>query len=185
MTYAFMAIGSTVYNFEISLTDTSRNVYEAVSLKAAMHSSETIEFLLCRVLAFCLEATDGLEFSKGLDDPAMPAIWARDLTGKLTHWIEVGTPSAEKLHKASKHVGRVVVYTHRNPNIILQQLAGQKIFRAEEIAVYSFRPDFLGEVSALIERRNTWELARGEGILYLDIQGKSFTSTIESHMLDS
>ena len=178
-----MAIGSTVYNFEISLSDTGRNVYEAISLKVAMHSSETIEFLLCRVLAFCLEFTVGLEFSKGLDDPEMPAIWARDLTGKLTHWIEVGTPSPEKLHKASKNVDRVVVYTHRNPNIILQQLAGQKIFRANELTIYSFKPDFLGEVSALIERRNMWELATSEGTLYLDIQGRSFTSIIESHKL--
>jgi uncharacterized protein YaeQ len=113
----------------------------------------------------------------------MPAIWARDLTGKLTHWIEVGTPSPEKLHKASKNVDRVVVYTHRNPNIILQQLAGQKIFRAEALTVYSFNPDFLGEVSALIERRNTWELAASEGTLYIDIQGRSLTSIIESHKL--
>jgi uncharacterized protein YaeQ len=126
-----MAIGSTIYSFEITLSDIARNVYQTLSLRLARHSSETLEFLLCRVFAFCLEYTEGLEFSKGLDDPELPALWARDLTGRLTHWIEIGNPSAEKLHKASKNVDRVAIYTHKNPGNILQQLASQKIHRAE------------------------------------------------------
>ena len=73
-----------------------RNVYETLDLRVALHPSEAVDHMLVRVLAYCLEFTEGLEFSKGLDDPDTPALWARDLTGRLTHWIEVGLPSAEK-----------------------------------------------------------------------------------------
>jgi len=54
-----------------------------------------------RLLAYCLEYTDGIEFSKGLSDPDEPAMSVRDLTGARQSWVEVGTPDAARLHKAA------------------------------------------------------------------------------------
>lgn len=178
-----MAIGSTIYNFEIALSDTSRNVYESLVLRAARHSSESLEFMLCRVLAYCLEYKEGLEFSKGLDDPDMPAIWAKDLTGQLTDWVEIGTPSAEKLHKASKNVPHVVVYTHRNPAITLELIKGQKIHRAEEIDLFSFEPKFIEEIALATEKKNIWELMLSEGTIYLKAGAVDLSSEIKSQKL--
>jgi uncharacterized protein YaeQ len=42
-------------------------------------------------------------------------VLVRDLTGRLTTWIEVGAPDAERLHYASKLADRTTVYTHRDP----------------------------------------------------------------------
>lgn len=173
-----MALGSTVYNFEIALSDTTREVYETLTLRAARHSSETLEFTLCRVLAFCIEYVPEMEFTKGLDDPEMPAIWARDLTGQITHWVEIGAPSPEKLHKASKQAARVAVYCHKNPAITLQFLTGQKIHRAEEISVSSFAPQFIERLAELTERRNVWEVTISDGALYLRVAGASIETTI-------
>lgn len=178
-----MAIGSTIHNFEVALSDTSRNVYETLQICAARHSSETLPFLICRVLAFCLEFTERLEFSKGLDDPELPAIWARDLTGRITHWIEVGVPSVEKLHKASKKVEYVAVYVHKSPEAVIQQLAGRKIHHAEKIMLHAFSEPFLEQVSALTERRNNWQLSYSDGTIYLDTSGKNLVCVRESHPL--
>ena len=89
-----MALGATVYNFKIELADSDRAVYAPLDLRVARHPSETEEHLLTRVLAYCLEYTEGITLSNGLADPDQPAISVRDLTGALRVWIDVGAPEA-------------------------------------------------------------------------------------------
>ena len=49
------------------------------------------------------------------------------------HWIDIGTPDAARLHKASKAADRVAVYTHKDPTQFLKQLAGEKIHHAQAL----------------------------------------------------
>src|SRR6187401_3809618 len=107
-----MALPATIYNFDIELADSDRGVYESLALRVARHPSESEEYLVARLLAYLLEFTEGIEFSRGVSTPDEPAIAVRDLTGAITKWIDVGTPDAARLHKASKLAGRVAVYTH-------------------------------------------------------------------------
>src|SRR5687768_13503143 len=124
-----MALTATVYSFDVQLNDLDRGVYESLSFKAAQHPSESDEYLVARVLAYCLEYREGIAFSKGLAEPDEPAVVVRDLTGALRVWIEIGTPDAERLHKASKATPRVVVYTHKDAARLAQQLGGPRIHR--------------------------------------------------------
>src|SRR5262245_11314920 len=104
---------ATIYTLSIDLSDIDRGVYETLELRVARHPSETAEYMLTRVLAYCLEYTEGIAFSKGLSDPDEPAISIRDLTGALQAWIDVGAPEAARLYRASKASPRVAVYTHK------------------------------------------------------------------------
>src|SRR5512139_2177147 len=97
-----MAQTATIYNFEIDLADADRGIYETLALRVARHPSESEEYLVTRVLAYCLEYTEGIAFSKGLCEPDDAAIVVRDWSGRVQSWIEVGTPDAARLHKASK-----------------------------------------------------------------------------------
>ena len=115
-----MALTATIYNFEVQLSDTDRGVYEALSLRLARQPSETAEYLLTRALAYCLEWTEGLAFSRGLAEPDEPTLAVRDLTGELRAWIDVGAPDAARLHKAAKAAPRVAVYTHKAPALLRQ-----------------------------------------------------------------
>src|SRR5204863_3483828 len=110
-----MALTATIYNIQIDLADTDRGVYEALDLRVARHPSESEEYLIARVLAYALEYAEGIEFSRGISDPDEPTIAVRDLTGAFKAWIEIGTPDAARLHKASKASPRVAVYTHKDP----------------------------------------------------------------------
>jgi uncharacterized protein YaeQ len=47
-----MALSSTVFVFDIDLSDADRQVYETLSLRVARHPSESDEFLNARVLAY-------------------------------------------------------------------------------------------------------------------------------------
>ena len=105
-----MALTATVYIFDIELSDADRGVYETLSLRVARHPSETEEYLAVRVLAYCLEHTEGIAFSQGgLSDADEPALSVRDLTGAMQSWIDVGVPDAARLHKASKATRRVAL----------------------------------------------------------------------------
>ena len=112
-------------------------MYEALALQVARHPSESEAHLVARVLAYALEFTDGIAFSRGLSEPDEPSIAVRDLTGVIRVWIEVGMPDAARLHKACKAAPRVVVYTHKDPAQLVGRLAGERIHRAEAIELYA------------------------------------------------
>ena len=178
-----MALTATVYNFDIRLSDVDRNVYETLSLRVARHPSETEEYLLTRVLAYCLEYAEGISFSKGLAEPDEPAVVVRDLTGSLRAWIEIGSPDAERLHKASKASPRVVVYTHKDARRLVQQLSAERIHKAESIEVRAIDRVLLEELVARLDRRTLWELAVSDGHLYVTVAGVPLDGAVERHTL--
>lgn len=176
-----MALASTIYNVSVDLSDIDRGVYEALSLRLAVHPSETMEYMATRLMAYCLEYTEGIEMTAGLSDGDEPAIVVRDLTGRLTAWIEVGLPDADRLHRASKLAGRVAVYTHRDIRILLGQLEGRRIHRAEDLPIYTFAGTFIKDLAARMERRAKMSLSITERHLYLDIDGHSLSTVVEQH----
>jgi uncharacterized protein YaeQ len=178
-----VALSSTIYNVSVDVSDVDRGVYQSIALRLAMHPSETMEYMATRLLAYCLEYTDGIEMTAGLSDGDEPAIVVRDLTGRITAWIEVGLPDADRLHRASKLAARVAVYTHRDPRILMGQLDGRRIHRAEDVAIYSFAGTFIKDLAARIERRIEISFSVNEQHLYLDIDGHSLSTTIERHRL--
>src|SRR5207237_6449204 len=141
-----VALTSTIYNVSVDLSDVDRGVYQSFALRMAMHPSETMEYMVTRLLAYCLEYTEGIEMTAGLSDGDEPAIVVRDLTGRITAWIEIGMPDADRLHRASKLAQRVAVYTHRDIRILLGQLEGKRIHRAEEVGIYTFGSALIAEL---------------------------------------
>ncbi|MGZ4779452.1 MAG: YaeQ family protein, partial [Thermoanaerobaculia bacterium] len=178
-----LALSSTVYNVSVDLSDVDRGVYESLDLRLAMHPSESAEYMATRLLAYCLEYTEGIEFTAGLSNGDEPAIVVRDLTGRTTAWIEVGMPDADRLHRASKLADRVALYTHRELRNVLGQLEGRKIHKAEEIPIYTFGRGFIEDLAARFDRRVKMSMSVTEQHLYLDVDGASLTTIIEDHRL--
>lgn len=178
-----MAIGSTIHTFDVQLADMDRGVYDDFSLRVARHPSETDAYMLTRILALGLEYTEGIVFGDGISSTEDPAVLVRDLTGKVTAWIEVGAPDAERLHYGSRLAERTVVYMHRDPAKVMAPWAGKKIHRSDAIRVYSFDPGFIDAAVPLIARRNTITLTVTEQVLFLDLNGTSSTTTIHEHEL--
>lgn len=171
-----------MYNFAIQLADVDRGVYEDITLRAARHPSETDAYMMTRVLAYCLEYVEGITFSEGISSTATePAVLVRDLTGKLTTWIEVGAPDAERLHFGSRLADRTTVYTHRNPEKVIAAWSGKRVHQLEQITVQSFDQGFLDAAVAVLERRNTLTVSVVEGQLYLEFNGVTSSSDIHVH----
>lgn len=169
---------ATVYAFDIELSDVDRGVYETLGLRVARQPSETAEYLLTRILAYCLEYAEGLAFTAGLAEPDAPALAERDLTGALRVWIDIGAPDAARLHKASKAAPRVVVYTHKDPTPWLRQLAEARIHRAEALALHAVDRPLLAALSERLERRMAFALAVTDRHLYVTIGDTTLSGAV-------
>jgi uncharacterized protein YaeQ len=162
-----MALGATIYTFAIALADADRGVYGNFELKAARHPSESEDYLVTRVLAYCLEYAEGIAFSRGLSEPDEPPLTVRDLTGALRSWIEIGSPDAARLHKAAKAAPRVALYTHKDPAALRRLYAGERIHRAEDLELYALDRELVAAFARRLERRMKFDLSVSGGHLYL------------------
>jgi uncharacterized protein YaeQ len=174
-----MAVGATMYVFNVELADSDRGVYESLEIRAAQHPSETADYLLTRVLAYCLEYTDGIAFSKGLSDTDEPTIFVRDLTGALQLWVDIGTPDADRLHRASKAAPRVAIYCHKDAGLLATKLAAEKIHRLEALELYAIDRTWLAELVKKLDRRMNFTLTVAERNLYLTVGEDTLTCVIE------
>lgn len=180
-----MALTATVHRYEISLSDVDRGVYEELDLRVARHPSESMRYLLTRVLAYCLSYEEGIAFSKGgLSSTDEPPLAVRDLTGALRAWIDVGSPSADRMHKATKLVDRVVIYTHVDPELLRREAATRPVHRVAEIEVWRIAPDFLDALEACLERHGKLELMRQDGRLYATLGGKTIEGELNREALE-
>jgi uncharacterized protein YaeQ len=173
-----MALGATLYNFDIELADSDRHVYESLALRVAQHPSESEEYLIARVLAYLLEFAEGIEFSSGVSDPDEPTIAIRNPTGAITAWIDVGTPDAARLHKASKAAGRVAVYTHKEPTQFLKRLADERIHRAEALELYAIDRPLVSALVTRLERRVAFSVSITDRELYISIGKDTVTGAV-------
>lgn len=174
-----MALTSTIYRFDIDLADADRRIYESLSLHVACHPSESDEYLVARVLAYALEYTEGIEFTRGLSEPAWPAILVRDLTGALQSWIEIGTPDAARLHRACKASPRVAVYVHKEPTEWLRALAGERIHRRDALELHAIDSGLIDALVARLGRRMSLAVSVTDRELNVSIGTETLTGVVE------
>ncbi|HJR60828.1 MAG TPA: YaeQ family protein [Vicinamibacterales bacterium] len=169
-----------LYTFEIDLADADRGVYETLALRVARHPSETEDFLVTRVLAYCLEYQQGIEFSRGgLSEPDDPAIAVRDLTGSLVAWIDIGTPAADRLHRAAKSARRVAVYMHKEGTQWLAGLAASRIHRADEIELRVVDRALIAALVARLDRRVSFALSVAQGEVFASFSDTTLSGRVE------
>lgn len=179
-----MALSATIYNLTIELSDVDRSVYESLELRIAQQPSESPVYFFMRIVAYCLEYAEGIELTQGVAAGDDPAIYIRDLTGHPLAWIDVGLPSADRVHRGSKLADRSAIYTHRDVPQFLTQLRATKIHRADEIPIYALDRGFVNEVSQWIERRSEMTLSITERELYVTVDGQSRNATIIEHRIE-
>ncbi len=174
---------STVYHFAVQISDVDRGVYCEEKLAVALHPSESSEFMMTRLIGWCLEHQEGIAFSRGIGSPDEPTISTRALDGTLGLWVEIGAPSPERLHRAAKASKRVAIYCHRAAEQVYQQLSKEPIFRGNQISFYSFGEGFISQLCSSLDRRNELTVSRADSMLYVVLNGVDLTSAVSERRL--
>jgi uncharacterized protein YaeQ len=167
-----MALKATIYKATIQLADIDRNVYGDHELTLARHPSETDERMLIRLLAFALNAPvnndhGALEFAKDMWDSEEPALWQKDLTGQMQHWIEVGQPEERRLLQVSSRSRHVSVYSFSSSTFQWWNGLGDKINRARNLSVWQVPSDQSKALASLADRSMKLDVTVQEGTIWV------------------
>lgn len=174
-----------LYRFNIELSDIDRGVYESLDFRIAQHPSETGPYLLSRVLAYVLSYQQGLEFTPGgLADPENPALRVEGGLNTIDLWIEIGNPSARKLHKASKTAKQVIVYTYKSPEVLVQEIRANDVHRANEIKIYALDPKALAELEPMMEKNNRWSILVQQGQIDINTGSQTVTTEVKDYSFE-
>ncbi len=148
-----MAQKATIYKAELQIADMDRNHYQNYSLTVACHPSETDTRMMVRLLAFALNASDELKFTKGISTDDEPDIWKKSLTDDILLWIDLGQPDEKRLRKACGRAEEVIVYTYqlRSAEPWWKQIK-DSCRRFENLKVISIREDACKDLNQLVNR---------------------------------
>lgn len=152
-----MAIKPTIYKLRIALSDLEKNYYDSLNLTVALHPSETLERMTARVLAFCLNAQEGLNFTKGLSAIDEPDIWLKRLDETIELWIDVGEPAPDRIKKASRQSKHAMVYSFNTKSDVWWEQSKSKI-AFDNIEIVRFNSQDITQLSSLIERTCEWSI---------------------------
>ncbi len=146
-----MALKPTIYKFTVDLSDIDRDHYDQLNLTVALHPSETDERMMVRLLAYCINTDEGLEFTKGLSDSDDPDLWQRSLDDRVLKWIEVGEPAVDRIRKATHVSDAVYVYTFNSKSETWWAQNGRDITRLGA-KVFRFGWSEICELAAMLQR---------------------------------
>jgi len=163
-----MALRSTVYRADLTVSDLDRGVYAQHALTLARHPSETEERMMVRLLAFALHADAALVFGRGLSTEDEADLWQRDPTGVIERWIDVGLPDEKAIRRACNRSRHVVVlsYGGRAADIWWQQTAG-KVSGQKNLRVISLSPEDSLALTGLAQRNMRLQCTIQDGIIWL------------------
>lgn len=167
-----MALKATIYKAQLQIADMDRSLYADHGLTIARHPSETDERMMVRVLAFALnvladEQAGQLEFAKDLWDVDEAALWHKDYTGALQHWIDVGQPDDKRLLRAASRSTRVSVYSHTSSTAVWWKGLASKLTRVDNIAVWQVPAEQSQALAALAERTMQLQVTVQDGTVWV------------------
>ena len=178
-----MSQTATVYNFDVELADSDRGVYETLALRVARHPSESEEYLLARLLAYMLEFTEGIEFSRGLCDPDDPGDRGSRPDGRAAR---VDRHRLARCGAAAQGVEAGAARRGLHPQgrgAAAANLAGERMHRAEAIELYAIDRPFIAALAARLERRMAFSLSINDRELYLSLDDETLTGAVVRHPL--
>ncbi len=107
-----MAISATINKISLHIANMDRQYYASHELTLAQHPSENDFRVMIRLIAFAINASEQLTFTKGLNSEDEPDLWAKSLTDEIDLWIDLGQPDEKRIRKACGRAKRVIIYTY-------------------------------------------------------------------------
>lgn len=167
-----MALKATIYKATLQIADMDRSLYADHSVTLARHPSETDERMMIRLLAFALhvpadDAQGTLEFAKDLWDVDEPALWQKDLTGQIIHWIDVGQPDDKRLMKAGPRCERASVFSFSSSTPVWWSGIQSKLTRLQNLDLWQIAAAQSQALAALAARTMQLQVTVQDGTVWV------------------
>jgi uncharacterized protein YaeQ len=176
-----MALKSTIFKAELSVSDMDRPYYGSHALTIAQHPSENDARMMVRLLAFACEASETLAFTRGLDEPDEPDLWDLTLTGEIEHWIELGQPDEARLRRAAGRARRVTVYTYQSASARewWKGMAG-KAGKLRNLTVYNVPQEAVEALAGLAQRAMRLSVTIQDGDIWVSDDDRNVQLSLDA-----
>lgn len=171
-----MAVNSTINKVSVNITDMDRHYYQSHELTVAQHPSENDFRFMIRLIAFMLNASEQLSFTKGMNSDDEAELWQKSLTDEIELWIDFGQLDEKRIRKACGRAKRVIIYTyHEGKAKVWWQQNKEKLQRFNNLSVIHINAD---SVDAMKKRSMQLQCTIQDGELYLSDDELNVTITL-------
>lgn len=161
-----MALKATVQKATLNIADMDRHYYADHHLTVAQHPSETDQRMMIRLLAFALNASDTLEFTKGLSTDDEPELWQKSLSDEIELWIELGLPEEGRIRKACTRARHVILYTYGGRAVPLWwEKHHHKLKRFDNLTVIDLPQEATAALASLAQRGMSLQITVQDGVV--------------------
>lgn len=175
-----MALNATIFRCALQVSDLDRGYYGSHDLTIARHPSETDERMMVRLLAFALNASERLTFSRGLSQDDEPDLWQHSLSDEIELWIELGQPDEKRIKKACSRAAQVIVYTfQQRAGEVWWRQVGDSLKRFTHLAVYRLPQDAGEQLAAFAQRNMDLQCTIQEGEIWLSSEDANLQFALE------
>lgn len=145
-----------------------RHYYHSHALTLAQHPSENNARMMVRLLAFALNASESLEFTRGLCADDEPELWQKTLSDEIELWIDLGQPDEKRIRKACHQSKQVIIYTYqpRSASVWWEQVKN-KLTRYENLAVYAISEEVVEALTNMVQRSMRLQCSIDGGVCWL------------------
>jgi len=176
-----MAISATINKISLNIANMDQQYYQSHELTVAQHPSETNFRFMIRLIAFMLNASENLIFTKGLSSENEPELWQKSLTDDIELWVDLGQMDEKRIGKACGRSKQVIIYSYHagKAKIWREQLQG-KLSRFKNLQIIHINA---GEIEQLVKRAMQLQCNIQDGEIYLSDDDLSFTITLEKFII--
>lgn len=166
-----MALKATIHKATLNIADMDRHYYADHHLTVAQHPSETDQRMMIRLLAFALNASDTLEFTKGLSTDDEP---------------ELGLPEEDRLRKACNRAGKVILYTYGDRAFpVWWDKHHGKLERFDNLTIFHLPGDSTEALAGLANRSMSFQVTIQDGEVTFSNDSNLVTITPEQRLIQS
>jgi uncharacterized protein YaeQ len=176
-----MAITSTIFKAELSVSDMDRHYYQTHHLTLARHPSETDSRLMLRLLAFALFADENLTYGAGISSDDEPDLWIKNLTGETELWIDLGLPSEKRIRQACGKSSEVVLLCHGSRGAMpWWKKMEQPLHRFKNLRIYFCDDEVLNALTGLCKRNMQLQCGIQDGEIWMNADSSTVNIQLES-----
>ncbi|NVK24473.1 MAG: YaeQ family protein [Gammaproteobacteria bacterium] len=175
-----MALKATIFKADISITDMDRNYYNDHNLTIARHPSENDERMMLRIIAFIVNASERLEFTKGLSDDEVPDLWQKAYSDEIELWVELGQPSEQRIKKGCNQSQQMLIYSYADNSFNeWWKKEHNKLATRKNLTVYTLPETLSSTLANLVQRSMQIQVTIQDAQIWLTIESGGISESLE------